>query len=92
MAEDDEAAPDPRRKHERRLVFMRAVLTYGELGNSIPCRVRNISEGGARLEFEQQQLLPHHFDLKIRDLPPLRCELRWAKDKFAGVRFLKGEE
>lgn len=92
MTDDEGGAPEDKRRHVRRLVIMGAVLMYDNQKITLPCRVRDISESGAKLEFEQQQLLPHTFDLKIRDLPPLRCVLRWAKGNRAGVEFVSEEE
>jgi hypothetical protein len=37
-------------------------------------------------------LLPHSFELKIRDMPVLNCMLRWAQDNRAGVQFVGDEE
>lgn len=93
MTDDNDLAPENRRGAVRRLVIMGAVILYNDRKITIPCRVRDISETGAKLEFDKQQLLPHHFELKIRDLPILQCELRWAKGTRAGVRFMsEGEE
>lgn len=88
MTDDNDLAPENRRGAVRRLVIMGAVILYNDRKITIPCRVRDISETGAKLEFDKQQLLPHHFELKIRDLPILQCELRWAKGTRAGVHFL----
>jgi hypothetical protein len=71
---------------------MGAVIMYNDRKITIPCRVRDISETGAKLEFDKQQLLPHSFDLKIRDMPVLSCTLRWAQGTRAGVQFVAGDE
>lgn len=92
MTDEHDQSPENRRGHVRRLVIMGATILYNDRKITIPCRVRDISETGARLEFETQQLLPHRFELKIRDLPILHCELRWAKGTRAGVQFVEEGE
>ena len=39
------------------------------------CRIRNLSEGGARLELPTAQLLPHTFELHITGMPVRQCAL-----------------
>ncbi|MET1414563.1 PilZ domain-containing protein [Roseibium sp. HPY-6] len=55
---------------------------------SVPCIVRNLSETGAKLEFEQAYLLPHEFVLQI-DLEDFEvtCERRWEDGLRCGVEF-----
>lgn len=92
MTDEHDESPENRRGHVRRLVIMGATILYNDRKITIPCRVRDISETGAKLEFDTQQLLPHRFELKIRDLPILSCELRWAKGTRAGVHFVEEGE
>lgn len=73
---------------ERHVVLKTATIYYNDRKQSIPCRVRNISETGARLEFPSAQLLPHSFELQIPGLPVKLCMLRWAKGNVAGVWFV----
>lgn len=56
---------------------------------SIPCIVRNLSENGAKLEFEQAFLLPQQFTLQI-DLEDFEatCERRWEDGLTCGVEFI----
>lgn len=92
MTDENDNAPENRRGQVRRLVIIRGTILYNEGKSTIPCRLRDISETGAKLELEQQQLLPHTFHLQIRDMPPLLCKLRWAKDLRVGVEFVDEEE
>jgi len=92
MTDENDSAPENRRGHVRRLVIMRGTILYNEGKITIPCRLRDISETGAKLELEQQQLLPHTFDLQIRDMPALRCKLRWARGTRVGVEFSEEED
>lgn len=56
---------------------------------SVPCIVRNLSEGGALLQFETAFLLPPQFDLHI-DLEnfEVECEKRWEQGLKIGVQFI----
>lgn len=84
--------PDKRRASDRRLVLKGAQIVYGPGGMStIDCRVRNLSDTGARLELPTAQLLPHLFELHIKGMPVRYCILRWAKDNLAGVFFVTSE-
>jgi PilZ domain len=87
MTEDPSHPSDERRGREAR----RTALKSGRIvfpGGSVECKLRNISDGGARLEIGGQQLLPHTFELHITSWPIRQCSLRWAKDNLVGVQFL----
>lgn len=92
MTDENDQAPENRRGAVRRLVIMGATILYNDRKITIPCRVRDVSETGAKLEFDKPQLLPHSFELRIRDLPEVQCILRWAKGTRAGVQFVKDDE
>ena len=83
-----DALPQDRRMDERHIVLKTAQIYYNDRKSTISCRVRNISETGARLEFPTAQLLPHSFELHIPGLPMKLCMLRWAKGNIAGVWFV----
>ena len=87
MTDDPSNPSDERRGREAR----RTALKSGRIvypGGSVECKLRNISDGGARLEIGGQQLLPHTFELHITGWPVRTCSLRWAKDNLVGVQFL----
>jgi hypothetical protein len=87
MTDDHSHPSDKRRDGEtRRTALKGARIVYQ--GGSVECRVRNISDGGARLELTGQQLLPHTFELHITGMPARQCSLRWAKDNLIGVQFV----
>lgn len=56
------------------------------------CRVRDISENGARLEIDQWYSFPRNIILEIgrSELIESRyeCEVRWNSDKQLGVKFV----
>jgi hypothetical protein len=87
MNDDPSQSSDERRGREAR----RTALKGGHIvypGGSVECRLRNISDGGARLELAGQQLLPHTFELRVTGMPVRQCSLRWAKDNLVGVQFV----
>jgi hypothetical protein len=83
----DESSKYPnRRETDRRTALKSARIVHAK--GSIECKVRNISEGGARLDLGTQQLLPHTFELHMAGMPVRQCSLRWAKDNLVGVQFV----
>jgi hypothetical protein len=54
----------------------------------IACVVRNVSEGGALLEFEVPRGLPYWFTLIIESKGfEARCEVRHQSERWMGVQF-----
>ena len=88
MKPDSEGSPPQRRDNARRTVIKGARIVFNNRKNTMNCRVRDLSTGGARLEIPTEQLLPHTFELHIGSEPIRHCELRWVKGSQAGVRFL----
>ena len=87
MTGDPSHPSDNRRGGEtRRTALKGAHIVYA--GGSVECRIRNISDGGARLELAGRQLLPHTFELHVTGMPVRTCSLRWAKDNLVGVQFV----
>lgn len=74
---------------KRARVFKKGKMVFQNGLRSIPCMVRNISEGGAMLEFETAFILPKEFDLHI-DLEDFEvtCERRWERGLRCGVMFI----
>lgn len=83
----DEAADRPRRS---RVLKKGKIVFQGGL-RSAPCIVRNLSDGGALLQFETAFLLPPQFELHI-DLEnfEVSCEKRWEDGLKCGVQFISG--
>jgi hypothetical protein len=80
--------PSNRREQFRRTVLKGARIIFNERQSTLNCRVRDMTDGGARLDLSTQQLLPHEFDLQVSGNLTRRCGLRWAHGNFVGVRFL----
>jgi hypothetical protein len=58
----------------------------------LDCTILDLSDGGAKLEFGSRQVLPRSFILQLHTGSVVRCEVRWAKDNFFGVRFMGDDE
>lgn len=57
---------------------------------AIPCVVRNISEGGALLEFQTAEMLPYRFRIVIeRESIDRECEVRHQTGTSVGVEFTR---
>ena len=85
----DAAASSNRREQMRRTVIKGARIVYNDRQSTLDCRIRDMSEEGARIDLMTQQLLPHEFELQMAGAPARRCGLCWARGTFIGVRFLE---
>ena len=83
-----DAASSNRRELIRRTVIKGARIVYNDRQSTLDCRIRDMSEEGARIDLMTQQLLPHEFELQMAGTPARRCGLCWARGTFIGVRFL----
>ena len=75
---------------ERRTTSRLRLLKSGRilLGKAaVPCTVRNLSDGGARLEVQSTFGLPSAFDLAFDDAPPRHCKVVWLDDTTLRVQF-----
>jgi PilZ domain len=88
MASDPGSKSSNRRGEDRRPVLKAAQIVFNDRKSVLNCRIRNLSDTGARLEFPTSQLLPHVFELHVAGMPVRQCALRWAKDRLAGVAFV----
>ena len=84
---DPSSTSDERRGDTRRTALKGARIVATD-GTIVECRLRNISDGGARLELAGPQLLPHTFELEITGMPARTCSLRWVKGNLIGVQFV----
>ncbi|WP_420411331.1 PilZ domain-containing protein [Roseibium sp.] len=87
MSGQETGAPEDRPRRTRVLKKGKIVFQGGL--RSFPCIVRNLSEGGALLQFETAFMSPPQFDLHI-DLEnfEVSCEKRWEDGLKIGVQFI----
>ncbi|MGH6930872.1 MAG: PilZ domain-containing protein [Dongiaceae bacterium] len=88
MTDEPPKPSNERRGEDRRTALKSAQIVFNDHKSIMTCRIRNISETGARLEFPTAQLLPHSFELQVPGAPVRLCMLRWAKGNLAGVWFV----
>jgi hypothetical protein len=89
MADDQGALPSTRRGQDRRTVLKGAKVVFNDGKGVLVCRVRDLSLGGARLEFPPRQAVPENFELHVAGQPVRLCERRWIRNNIVGVRFVE---
>lgn len=53
------------------------------------CVIRNLSDGGAKLEVAAVRGIPDRFELQVPKHRPQRCQVAWRALKEVGVQFLQ---
>jgi hypothetical protein len=77
-----------RRQFGRRQTYLHARI-HARGRPSVPCIMRDISEGGALLQVDHPQWLPSRFRLRIEaDGTEADCEVMRRTEDSVGVRFL----
>jgi two-component system chemotaxis response regulator CheY len=81
--------------NRRRLVRHRMVkhgqIAYGEGAHTVDCLIRDLSEGGARIQVANAQDLPSELVLSFDDGgAPRPCMVRWRQSKALGIEFIDG--
>ena len=78
-----------RRRSPRRTVVENAWIIDKNGGWSlIDCTVRDLSEGGAKLQIDPVLKIPSHFDLLLgNELEIIPVRIRWRRRNFMGVEF-----
>ena len=76
-------------RSRRARVFKKGRMIFENGLRSLPCTVRNVSDGGAQLQFDEPHLLPKEFELQIDlDGVMVSCERRWEDGLDCGVMFV----
>lgn len=88
----DELETEQNERARRSRALKKGKLIFNRGLRSVPCIVRNLSDSGAKLEFEQAYLLPQEFVLQI-DLEDFEvtCQRRWEDGLRCGVEFISGK-
>jgi hypothetical protein len=85
--------PDPyadQRSSPRRKALLPAKVVDRDSARSIDCTIRDISDGGAGIEFAADQIVPNQvFLIDMRSGNAHKAEVRWRKPRKAGLRFLQ---
>ena len=77
-----------KRRTPRQRVLKGAKISTRQLGTSIDCTVRNVSETGACLVVTTPVGIPDTFDLVLADGGVRPCKVEWRKADKIGVSFL----
>jgi hypothetical protein len=76
------------RQTSRSRVIYNGVVAFNERRSTIECVVRNFSDDGAKIEFENPALLPDEIDLFIaKKNRAFRAKLVWRQANQAGLTF-----
>jgi len=92
MTDDQGGTPDRRCGQERRTILKGAKAVFSNGKSVLLCRVRDLSPGGARLEFPPRQAVPDSFELHVAGQPVRLCERRWTRNSIVGVRFVEQDK
>jgi hypothetical protein len=76
---------DDRRDSTRLRLLKSGKILLGKA--SVPCTVRSLSDGGARLQVQSTFGLPSTFDLALDDHPPRTCKVVWLDATTLRVQF-----
>jgi PilZ domain len=76
------------RQTVRARVIYNGVIAYNERRSTIDCVVRNFSDDGVKIEFENPALLPDEIDLFIaKKNCAFRAKMIWRSPNQAGLTF-----
>jgi hypothetical protein len=76
------------RLQPRRNTMILATIVYDSGRTRLDCVIRNLSEGGAKLEFATVRGIPQTFDLMVSGHRPHQCRVAWRALKELGVQFI----
>lgn len=71
----------------RRNTMIEATIVFGGGQKKVPCIIRNLSAGGAKLEVAKVAGIPQTFDLLVPRQQPHHCRVAWRALKELGVAF-----
>ena len=82
-----------RRQHPRNRVYYGGMVAFNARQSTLACVVRNFSDHGARIEFENSATLPDRVDFEIeRRGLSCRAHLVWRDRNAAGLVFSNVQE
>ncbi len=85
-----DAAGTEQRGAPRHKVLKGATIRFNRGYAALECRVRNISDTGARLSFGETAAVPSEFDFYLGGAKaPVRATVRWRTMQDIGVQFVQ---
>jgi hypothetical protein len=77
-----------RRQNARARVIYSGVIAFNNRASTVDCVIRNFSEDGVKVEFENTALLPDEIDLLIaRKSRSYNAKIMWRGETEAGLAF-----
>lgn len=76
------------RLQPRRNTMIVATVVFDGGRVRLDCLIRNLSDGGAKLEFATVRGIPQSFDLLVPGHRPQHCRVAWRALKELGVQFM----
>ena len=82
-----------RRQHPRSRVYYGGLVAFNARNSTLDCVVRNFSQRGAKINFENSAMLPDEVDFEVarRGLSCL-ARLVWRDQNVAGLMFSEARE
>jgi hypothetical protein len=85
-------AAKSQREH-RRKAFKAGIIAYQNRSLTVDCVVRDLSSTGAKLQYQENNMVPDHFTLTIpMEGQRVECEVRWRRSNLLGVVFVSDIE
>jgi hypothetical protein len=82
-----------RRQHPRNRVYYGGMVAFNARNSTLACVVRNFSQRGAKIEFENSAVIPERIDFEIeRRGLSCRARLVWRDHNAAGLAFSNVQE
>jgi hypothetical protein len=78
-----------KRLSPRRNTRIAASIVFDGGRRRVDCVIRNLSDGGAKLEVAVVRGIPDHFELLVPKHRPQSCRVAWRALKEVGVQFLQ---
>jgi hypothetical protein len=72
----------------RRNVTIPATVVFDGGRRRVDCIIRNLSEGGAKLEVPSVGGLPNTFEVVVKGMRPHGCRVAWRTLREVGVEFI----
>ena len=73
----------------RRNTMIEALIVFNGGRTYEPCIIRNLSDGGAKLEvYKTVTGIPNTFDLLVPGNKPQACRVAWRAMKEMGIQFI----
>ncbi len=79
---------DDKRRSARLRTLKGARVVFNNKASTVDCRIRNLSEGGARVQMERTDAVPDAFELRFDDGKSHDCVVRWRTATEMGVEFV----